>query len=92
MKNYKKYEQDIDATLENERKFFREINFGTLLTDSGKITFDSEMNKVEEYKKLKKPVNVAIDLKKEKEKVDEAAKEKEKSENLSEKSADPKAE
>ena len=31
IKNYKKYESDIDVTLENERKFFLEINFGCLL-------------------------------------------------------------
>lgn len=47
IKNFKKYEIDIDTTLKNESKFFEEINFGALLKEDGKITFDSEISKVE---------------------------------------------
>ena len=59
--NYQKYEADIDTALEGQRKFFQEINFSSLLKDDqGPITFDPETNKIEEYKKLKKPASIEV--------------------------------
>lgn len=66
LKNYKKYEADIDNALANQCVFFKEINFGTLLKDDpGKILFDSQMNKIDEFKKLKKPMEIEVEKKEE---------------------------
>lgn len=62
MKNYKKYETDIDTVLDKQRQYFQDINFGSLLREeTGKITFDPEFSKIEEYKKLKKPASTEVD-------------------------------
>jgi hypothetical protein len=47
LSNYKKYEADIDKTLEKESQFFTENIFKCLLDDQTKIEFESEINKVD---------------------------------------------
>ena len=54
--------------MENESKFFEDINFGILKKEEClKIVFDSDIGKVEEYKKLKKPMGIEIEEEKKKE-------------------------
>lgn len=41
--------------VKKEMKFFEELQFATLVKDNNKIIFDGEFNKIEGFKKIKKP-------------------------------------
>ena len=38
-----------------EMKFFEELQFAALVRENNKIVFDGEFNKIEGFKKIKKP-------------------------------------
>lgn len=49
---------DINAALAKETEFFQEINFSLLVKEVGKIVFEAEYGRVEEFKKIKKPIEI----------------------------------
>lgn len=59
MTNFKKYEGDIDKTLEKETAFMTaELGFKNLVEEeqeSRNVVFDGDIAKIDDFKKLKKP-------------------------------------
>lgn len=49
--------------VKKEMKFFEEIQFAALIKENNKIVFDGEFNKIEGFKKIKKPKELEMNLK-----------------------------
>jgi hypothetical protein len=54
-KSYHLFQEEMSASIKKGMQFFQEIELSAILKETAKITFDSEFNKLEGFKKIKKP-------------------------------------